>query len=92
MGKKVKKAFKKVAKVSIGSTIGAKLFKKAKEPKAPDAPDTPNPIPPAVEVAAPKDDADVESGSDTESSKRKTQSGGKNKLTVARSSGRGLNI
>lgn len=93
MGKSVKKAVKKVTKKVLGNTIGGKLFKSAtKAPKEPNAPDTPNPIPPAVEVAAPKDDADVESGSDTESGKRKTQSRGKNKLTVARSSGRGLNI
>ena len=83
MGKKVKKAFKKVTKAVTGIV---------KEPKAPKMPDTPEPIPQAVDVAAPKDAADVEAGSDTESGKRKTQSGGKNKLTVARSSGRGLNI
>lgn len=88
MGKKVKKSFKKVTKKALGTISGGLLEK----PKAPKMPDTPDPIPPAVDVAAPKDDADVESGSDTESSKRKTQSGGKNKLTVARSSGRGLNI
>ena len=88
MGKKVKKAFKKVTKAVVGSTIGGSLLGKDN----PKVPDTPDPIPAAVDVAAPKDDADVEAGSDTESGKRKTQSRGKNKLTVARSSGRGLNI
>ena len=55
-------------------------------------PDTPDPIPPAVDVAAPKENVDVDTGGDTESGNRKTQSRGKNKLTVARSSGRGLNL
>lgn len=91
MGKKVKKAVKKVTKIvtkPLKKVTGGLLS----EPKAPKMPDTPDPIPPAVEVAAPKDDADVDTGRDTESGKRKTQSHGKNKLTVARSSGRGLNI
>lgn len=95
MGKKVKKAFKKVTKGvtkvvkgAVGGVTGGLL----KEPKAPKMPDTPDPIPPAVEVAAPKENADVDTGGDTESSNRKTQSRGKNKLTVARSSGRGLNL
>lgn len=88
MGKKVKKAFKSATK-SVTKAVTGVVGGSVKEPKAPDIPD---PIPPAVVVAAPEDVADVETGSDTESGKRKTQSGGKNKLTVARSSGRGLNI
>lgn len=91
MGKKVKKAFKKVAKVVTKTSVSRNLWDKQKD-KEPKVPETPDPIPQAVDVAAPKDDADVEAGSDTESGKRKTQSRGKNKLTVARSSGRGLNI
>lgn len=85
MFKKVKKAFKKVTKTVTGAAGISK-------PKAPKVPDMPDPIPPAVAVAAPKEDAETDTGSDTESGKRKTQSRGKNKLTVARSSGRGLNI
>lgn len=88
MGKKIKRAVKKVAKKVVGTVSGGLLDK----PKAPKVPDMPDPIPPAVEVAAPKDDADVDTGRDTESGKRKTQSRGKNRLTVARSAGRGLNI
>ena len=85
MGKKVKKAFKKVTKAVTGAAgISA--------PKAPKTPDMPDPVPQAVDVAAPKEDAETDTGKDTESDKRKTQSRGKNKLTVARSSGRGLNI
>lgn len=86
MGKKVKKAFKKVTKAVMGSTIGGGLLKTPKEPKEPD------PIPQAVDVTAPAEETKSDVGDDTESGKRKTQSLGKNKLTVARASGRGLNI
>lgn len=82
MGKKIKRTFKKLVK----KTIGGGIVGSPKDPKVPD------PIPPAVEVAAPKEDAETDTGKDTESGKRKTQSHGKNKLTVARASGRGLNI
>lgn len=88
MGKKVKKAVKKVTKPlrKVAKQVGALGGGSPKEPNVPD------PIPPAVEVAAPKEDAETDTGKDTESSKRKTQSRGKSKLTVARASGRGLNI
>lgn len=82
MGKKVKKAFKKVTKAVTGA-VGV---------KTPKAPKTPEAVPQAVDVIAPPEETKTDVGDDTESGKRKTQSRGKNKLTVARASGRGLNI
>lgn len=87
MGKKVKKAVKKVVKKAVGGVGGL-----VKQPKAPKAPDMPDAVPQAVEVVAPPEETKSDVGDDTESGKRKTQSRGKNKLTVARASGRGLNI
>lgn len=91
MGKKVKKVFKKatksvtkVVKGAVGGIAGGK------DPKVPSMPD---PIPAAAQVDAaqianPESDKD----GDSESKRKKAQSSGKNRLTVARSSGRGLNI
>ena len=98
MGKKIKKAVKKVVKKVVKPVkkavkqVGGAVGGVVKAPKAPEAPEIPDPIPPAVVVAAPTEDVETDTGRDTESGKRKTQSRGKNKLTVARSSGRGLNI
>lgn len=88
MGKKVKKAVKRLTK-PLGRAYKSAIGSAVKSPKMPVSPDH---IPPAVEVAAPKEDAETDTGKDTESGKRKTQSRGKSKLTVARSSGRGLNF
>lgn len=68
-----------------------KLFT-PKEAKGAGSADVPDPIPPAVAVQAPPSETEASSEGDTESKRRKTAAGGKNKLTVARSSGRGLNL
>ena len=89
--KKIKKAVKKVTK-SIKKVVKKPLeavgIKEPKAPNVPEAVDTPNAV--QVDVAGEDAKPEVEGGS--ESDKRKTQSRGKGKLTVARKSGRGLNI
>lgn len=87
MKKAVKSVTKSVKKV-VGGATG--LIGGGKDPKVPSMPD---PIPAAAQVDAaqianPESDKD----GDSESKRKKAQSGGKNRLTVARSSGRGLNI
>ena len=94
MGLKVKKVFKKVSKVvtkAVKSTVGAVGgIAGGKDPKVPSMPD---PIPAAAQVdAAQIDNPESDKDGDSESKRKKAQSGGKNRLTVARSSGRGLNI
>lgn len=91
MGKKVKKVFKKATKLvtkAVGGATG--LIGGGKDPKVPSMPD---PIPAAAQVdAAQIDNPESDKDGDSESKRKKAQSGGKNRLTVARSSGRGLNI
>lgn len=105
--KKIKKAVKKVTKVvtkpvkqvakaaekvvkkpleAIGGAVGLK------PPKVPEAVQMDAPSQSAVQVEVAGEDAKPEVEGGSESDKRKTQSRGKGKLTVARKSGRGLNI
>ncbi|SOL37524.1 Phage protein [Yersinia phage fPS-19] len=84
----VKKAIKAVTKPVVG-IIGGALG------KAPDmqAPDAPAPAPAAQVIEPPtKDKADTDDGALTESGKKKAARGGKKSLSVARSSGGGINI
>lgn len=101
--KKIKKAVKKVTKVvtkPVKKVVKAaeKVIKKPleavgiKEPKAPKVPEAVDAPPNAVQVDVAGEDAKPEVEGGSESDKRKTQSRGKGKLTVARKSGRGLNI
>lgn len=86
MGKKVKKAFKSVVGAATGGLLGGgKEEKKA----APVVEQTPAPA--AQVVEAPKEDStEVDEG--TESAKKAARARGKRGLSVARSSGSGLNI
>lgn len=89
MGKKVKKVVKKVTGAVGGVLGGGKEEKKA----APVVEQTPAPAPaPAAQVVeAPKEDStEVDEG--TESAKKAARARGKRGLSVARSSGSGLNI
>jgi hypothetical protein len=90
-GKKLKKAFKKVTKaVGAGGALlgGGDEKKKAAEVSAPE----PAQAPAASVVEAPKEDADTTDDSDTEAAKKAARARGKRGLSVARSSGTGLNI
>ena len=90
MGKKVKKAVKSVTKSVKKVVKGAAGVVGGKDPKVPSMPD---PIPAAAQVdAAQIDNPESDKDGDSESKRKKAQSGGKNRLTVARRSGRGLNI
>lgn len=97
MGKKIKKVVKKtvrkitkpvekVAKGAVGALAGGK-------PDVQVAPDV-APAPPAAQIIEPpsKDNVDTENEAQTESGKKKARAGGKKSLSVARSSGGGLNI
>lgn len=87
--KQVAKAAEKVVKKpleAIGGAVGLK------PPKAPEAVQMDAPSQSAVQVEVAGEDAKPEVEGGSESDKRKTQSRGKGKLTVARKSGRGLNI
>lgn len=88
MGLKLKRAFKKVVK----STIGGGLLGGGDDDKKKAAPvETPPPAPAAQVVEAPKEDStEVDEG--TESAKKAARARGKRGLSVARSSGSGLNI
>lgn len=99
MGKKVKKAVKSVTKSvkkvvkGAGKVVGGVVGGIAGGGKAPKTPSMPDPIPAAAQVdAAQIDNPESDKDGDSESKRKKAQSGGKNRLTVARSSGRGLNI
>lgn len=101
-GKKFKKAFKKVtkpveklAKGAVGAVAGAAGLGGDKEPEVivqQAAPVAPAPTPAQVVEAPTKDDVDTEDESQTESGKKKARAGGKKSLSVARSSGGGINI
>ncbi len=88
MGKKVKKAFKSVVGAATGGLLGGgKEEKKA----APVVEQTPAPAPAAQVVEAPKEDS-TEVDESTASAKKAARARGKRGLSVARSSGSGLNI
>lgn len=96
MGKKIKKAFKKitkpvekVAKGAVGALAGGgKPVAQVIEPPAPVE------APAAAQIIEPpsKDDVGTADEAQTESGKKKARAGGKKSLSVARSSGGGLNI
>uniref|UniRef100_A0AAU7VH05 Virion assembly protein n=1 Tax=Escherichia phage vB_EcoS_P1338 TaxID=3161150 RepID=A0AAU7VH05_9CAUD len=96
MGKKIKKAVKKITKPvekvakgavgAVGGVLGQgeKSGVQVMEQAAP---------PPAQIIEAPtKGDVETEDDAQTESGKKKARAGGKKSLSVARSSGGGLNI
>ncbi|WP_397381086.1 hypothetical protein [Pseudomonas sp.] len=82
MGKKIKKA--------VSKTIGGGLLGGSKE-KAPKVQEVAAPAPAAQVVEAPKEDS-TEVDESTESAKKAARARGKRGLSVARSSGSGLNI
>ncbi|WMX18740.1 host range and adsorption protein [Yersinia phage vB_YpEc11] len=83
VGKIFKKAIKAVTK-PVEGIIGAALGK---------APDIQAPEAPAQVIEPPtKDKADTDDDAQTESGKKKAARGGKKSLSVARSSGGGINI
>ncbi|QVW21425.1 hypothetical protein KJF94_16050 [Pseudomonas hormoni] len=84
----LKKAFKQVVKIASNPLGGGDDDKKAPEVAAPAAP---TPAPAAV-VEAPKADDKADDDADTEAAKRAAKAKGKRGLSVARSSGTGLNI
>lgn len=96
-----KKAFKKVTKIiskSGGDPAGLLGGDKEEKPKeaapvaaAVNAP-APAPASAAAQVDAPKEDTTTEEDSDSEAAKRAAKAKGKRGLSVARSSGTGLNI
>lgn len=91
-GKKLKKAFKKVSKIATG---GAGVLGLGGEDKPKDqvqAPEVqaPSTVQATTEVA--KKEVDEDGEADTEAAKKKARAGGKKGLSVARSSGSGLNI
>ncbi|UCS82772.1 virion assembly protein [Yersinia phage vB_YenP_Rambo] len=86
--KKVKKALKKVVKEAtrpvkqvVGGLAGGA-----------DVPEMPAPTPAAAMVEAPTKEAEVAEEAQTESGRKKARAGGKKSLSVARSSGGGINI
>ena len=91
MGKKVKKAFKSVTK-SLSKVPGSGFSDNDNEAKAPEVAPPPATVTaqPAVIAEEEKttDDVDV----DTEAAKKAAKRGGKQGLSVARSSGNGLNV
>lgn len=93
-GKKLKKAFKKVTKVVSGGLIpglgGGGEKEKPVQQVAPEVQAPPPTLQATTEVA--KKETDEDGDADTEAAKKKARSGGKKGLSVARSSGSGLNI
>lgn len=98
MGKKIKKTFKKITKPvkkvvkgtvgAVGGVLGGGMPEtQVIEQAAPVAA-------PAAQIIEPptKDDVDTDDNAQTESGKKKARAGGKKSLSVARSSGGGLNI
>lgn len=95
----IKKAFKKVVKVvskAGGDPLGVLGGDKDEKPKeaAPVAApvNAPPPASAAAQVEAPKEDTTTEEDGDSEAAKRAAKAKGKRGLSVARSSGTGLNI
>lgn len=92
-GKKLKKAFKKVSKIATGGAgipgLGGGDKEKKEQVQAPEV-QAPQNVQATTEVA--KKEVDEDGDADTESAKKKARAGGKKGLSVARSSGSGLNI
>lgn len=96
MGKKVKKVVRKITKPvekAVKGTVGA-VTGAGKAPKVVEAPAPQQPAPmPAQLVEPPKqEDVETEDEAQTEAGRRKARAGGKKSLSVARSSGGGINI
>ncbi len=89
MGFKIKKIVKSAIKTVTGATIGGGLLGGKEKQAAPVAETAPAPA--AQIVEAPKEDP-TEGDESTESAKKAARSRGKRGLSVARSSGSGLNI
>ncbi|QNJ57518.1 tail assembly protein [Pseudomonas phage PlaquesPlease] len=95
LGKSLKKAVKKITKVAkgaVGATIGGGLLGGDK-PEGGGAAVVEAPPPPAAAapVQAPLDGSTTEN-TDTEADKKSSRSRGKRGLSVARSTGTGLNV
>lgn len=94
MGKKIKKAVKSVTKFAKKVADPAGVFKD--DEKARDvAPASPEPVQaptPAQVVEAPKEDSSEDGEADTEAARKAARARGKRGLSVARSSGTGINI
>lgn len=86
MGKKIKKLVKKAA-----DPLGVVSKDEPKAAKV-ETPVASAPAPTAAQVEAPKEDSSNSDESDTESAKKAARARGKRGLSVARSSGSGLNI
>lgn len=97
--KPVEKAVKKVAeevarpiKQVAGALAGGNGGVQVVEVPQPTAAATPAATPAAQIVDVPEKDVSTEDAAQTESGRRKARSGGKKSLSVARSSGGGINI
>lgn len=89
--KQVGKAGEDIVKGTVGAlTGGGKPDVQVVEQAAPAVAPAPAPAP-IIEPPS-KDDVDTEDEAQTESGRKKARSGGKKSLSVARSSGGGLNI
>jgi len=92
MGKKIKKVAKKVTGTLRKVADPAGVFG-SDEPKAKEVAPEAAPAPaPAANIEAPKEDANESDGADSEAARKAARSRGKRGLSVARSSGTGLNI
>jgi len=94
MGKKIKKAVKSVTKVVKKAADPAGIL--GKDEKAKEVASTaPEPVAaptPAQSVETPKEDSNEEGDGDTEAARKAARARGKRGLSVARSSGTGINI
>ena len=92
IGKTVKRVTKQVARSAKDVAAGvAGVTGLAKTPEMPDV-ELPDAVPAAAQVDAAGEGTVSEKDGDSESRRKKAQSKGKGKLTVARTSGRGLNL
>lgn len=90
MGKKIKKAVRKLTK-PVEKVVKGTVGVLAGGVQTPDMPEVPTPAAAPVETPEVKAEGD-EGEAQTESSRKKARAGGKKSLSVARSSGGGLNI
>ena len=82
--KKIQKAVSKVVKAPVNLVEGAVALATGNaEPQG---------VAPATQVETPTVETNDENTSDTESDKKKARAGGKKSLSIARSSGNGINI
>lgn len=92
MGKKIKKAVKKVVKKVTRpiKQVAGGLAGGAGEAQVVEVPQAATPAAQIVDV--PEKDVSTEDEAQTESGRKKARAGGKKSLSVARSSGAGINI